>query len=118
MICSGPAVRRARERRGWVQASDGAIIPLRWAPPPRSSVPWRRRARGLHPRSRSKAVRSRVGQLDLDDLGDTRAAQLDRHAHEQPVDAVLALQVAAQGRISLRSLRIESTICATDAAGA
>src|SRR3954465_8288854 len=38
-----------------------------------------------------------IGQLDLDDLLDAVAAELDRHAHVKIVEPVFALQVCGAG---------------------
>src|SRR3972149_3763780 len=43
-----------------------------------------------------------LGQLDLDDLFDALPAQLDRHAHEEALGAVLALQQRGAGEHGLR----------------
>src|SRR3990172_10793729 len=38
------------------------------------------------------------GQLDLDDRCDAHPTELDRHAHEEPIHAVLALEVSRAGQ--------------------
>ena len=61
----------------------------------------RRRPRGRRRRSRRSIVCSSVGQLELDDLLDAAGAELDRHAHVEAVDPVLALEVGGAGQDAL-----------------
>ena len=58
------------------------------------------------------------GQLHFVDLLDAARAQFHRHAHEQAVDAVLAFEIAAQGRTFFLSFRIDSAISTAAADGA